>query len=111
MTEDEFITIVAIDRPTLLVWLESGWLRPEGGPGRPDYSEADLARARLVADLGGPMGVNAEGIDIILDLVDQLHGLRGALTALGAAVEAQPDELQHRLHAQLRRRTQVIREL
>ena len=111
MTEDEFIAIVAIDLPTLLVWVESGWLRPAGDASRKSYSDADLARARLVADLGGPMGVNEEGIDIILDLVDQLHGLRAALSAVGDAVDAQPDDIQHQLRALVRRRRYEIREL
>ncbi|MDR3471205.1 MAG: chaperone modulator CbpM [Devosia sp.] len=111
MTEDEFITVVAIDRTTLAVWVESGWLRPADAPAGPVYSEADLARARLVADLAGPMGVNTEGVDIILDLLDQLHGLRAAMRVLGEVVEAQPEDLQHRLKAATRRRLGRVREL
>ena len=57
------------------------------------------------------MGVNEEGIDIILDLVDQLHGLRAALSAVGDAVDAQPDDIQHQLRALVRRRRYEIREL
>jgi chaperone modulatory protein CbpM len=39
----------------------------------------DLARARLILDLRGAMGINDEGIDVILHLVDQIYGLRCAL--------------------------------
>jgi chaperone modulatory protein CbpM len=62
------------------VWIEAGWLRPPGGAG---LSEVDLARAQLIHDLTVHLGINDEGVPVILDLIDQLHGLRLALrTAL-----------------------------
>ncbi len=39
----------------------------------------DLARAGLIHDLKHNMGVNDEGLDVILHLIDQMHGLRRAL--------------------------------
>ena len=51
-------------------------------------SEVDVARARLIRQLLGEMGVNAEGVGIILDLVDQVHGLRSALRRTTAAYAA-----------------------
>lgn len=111
MTEDEFITVVAIDRDTLSVWIESGWLRPEGSPVERRFSEMDLARARLVADLGGPLGVNQEGIDIILDLIDQLHGLRAVVEGFGQTLEAQPEDIRHRFGVAARRLRGRPREL
>ena len=44
-----------------------------------DFTELDLARARLIHDLKHNMGVNDEGLDVILHLIDQMHGLRRAL--------------------------------
>ena len=43
------------------------------------FTEADLARAQLIRDLQHDLGVNREGIGIILNLLDQVHGLRQAL--------------------------------
>ena len=43
------------------------------------FSAIDLTRARFTLDLQGPMGVNEEGIAVILHLVDQIYGLRLAL--------------------------------
>jgi len=43
------------------------------------FSEADLARANLIRDLTQDLGVNDEGVGVILSLVDQVHGLRKAL--------------------------------
>ena len=56
------------------------------------FSEADLARARLIRDLKTDMGVNDEGVTVILDLVDQVHGLRRILRELLSAVYAQSED-------------------
>lgn len=37
---------------------------------------------RLIHDLKSDLGANDEGIDVILHLMDQLHGLRNALAQL-----------------------------
>jgi len=47
-----------------------------------DFSDMDVARARLIRDLKIDLGVNDEGVDVILHLLDQLHGLRRVLEAL-----------------------------
>ena len=39
----------------------------------------DLARANLIHDLKDKMGVNDEGLGVILHLLDQMHALRRAL--------------------------------
>jgi chaperone modulatory protein CbpM len=44
------------------------------------FSEVDLALAKLIRDLTRDLGVNGEGVGVILDRVDQVHGLRMALT-------------------------------
>ena len=43
------------------------------------FSEADLACAELIRDLMQDLGVNDEGVGVILNLLDQMHGLRRAL--------------------------------
>jgi chaperone modulatory protein CbpM len=67
------------DEETLRAWVAAGWITIEesaiGGP----LSEADEARCNLICDLSQEMGVNDDGIDVILNLIDQIHGLRRAL--------------------------------
>ncbi len=46
------------------------------------FSEGNVARAQLILDLKREMGVNDEGIGIILSLIDQMHGLRRVLREL-----------------------------
>jgi chaperone modulatory protein CbpM len=75
----EFLARTKLDRGTLEVWIKEEWLVPSAAA--PDYgfSEVDLARAQLIRDLMDDLGVNAEGVGIILSLVDQVHGLRNVL--------------------------------
>ena len=79
MTPDDFCIRLGIERTTLQLWLDEGWLVPQQTDEDFGLSEMDLARARLVQHLGARAGVNAEGISIVLDLVDQIHGLRSML--------------------------------
>jgi chaperone modulatory protein CbpM len=84
MTLDEFCQVLEIEQASLQVWIDEGWLRqrtgaPEDHFTAGDISDVDLARARLIRHLLDDMGVNPEGVGIILDLIDQVHGLRGAL--------------------------------
>jgi chaperone modulatory protein CbpM len=79
ITKLEFLERARIDPPTLEVWIEEEWLIPTRSAPEPVFSEADLARAKLIHDLIDDMGVNAEGVGVVLSLLDQLHGLRRAM--------------------------------
>ena len=70
---------VGIQQAALDAWIEAGWLRPERARNDWRFSTIDLARVQFILDLSGPMGVNDEGVDVILGLLDQIHGLRRAL--------------------------------
>jgi chaperone modulatory protein CbpM len=101
--ELEFCLQLKIEASELDLWLEHGWLEPQGSVGKERFREADLARARLILDLFRNMGVNEEGIDIVMELVDQLHGVRGALKDLIAAIAQEDVMIQRRLLAALER--------
>jgi chaperone modulatory protein CbpM len=89
MEAEKFVVHARIDVHTLETWVEAGWLVPGQLEGGVHYSDVDLARAHLINDLTG-LGVNEAGVPIVLDLVDQLHGLRRALHhALAAARSGQ----------------------
>ena len=88
METSEFLVHTRIDARSLEMWIEAGWLAPRRTDEAPDFSDVDLARALLILDLR-QLGVNDEGIPVILDLVDQLHGLRRVLRHLLSAAQAQ----------------------
>jgi chaperone modulatory protein CbpM len=82
MNKQQFLTSMGLQVQTLELWLEQRWLIPDRTSDEMGFADADVARAHLIQDLKGDFGVNDEGIDVILHLVDQLHGLRGALAQL-----------------------------
>ena len=67
------------DEETLRAWAAAGWISIEESEAGGPLSEADEARCNLICDLQRDIGVNDEGIDVILNLLDQIHGLRRAL--------------------------------
>lgn len=79
-----------IDVQRLRIFIDRGWISPPVIEGRPVFRDVDMARAALVADLADEMGVNDEGVDLVLDLLDQLYGLRLAFGNLIDALEVQP---------------------
>jgi chaperone modulatory protein CbpM len=79
ITEREFLERARLDRATLSIWIEEEWLIPGRTAHELAFSEMDLARANLIHDLKDKMGVNDEGLGVILHLLDQMHALRRAL--------------------------------
>ena len=82
MNKQEFLTSAGLEMQTLDLWLEQRWLIPDQTFGGINFTDVDLARARLILDLKTGFRINDDGIDVILHLMDQLHGLRRALDQL-----------------------------
>ena len=101
MQHDEFLIRARLDGNVLEGWVAAGWLTPNAEEGMQQFSELDVARARLIQDLRRDIGVNDAGVGVILDLIDQLHGLRRTLGHLLTALQAQPQELRARLAVDL----------
>ena len=79
MTQEQFIATSGVQIQTLEFWIEQEWLVPDQMPSGPTFTEVEVVGARLIQDLTSNLGVNEEGVDIILHLMDQIHGLRRAL--------------------------------
>lgn len=84
MNKQEFLNSAGLQIGMLDFWIEQQWLIPEETADGAAFSDVDLARAHFIRDLKADLGVNDEGVDVILHLVDQLHGLRRALEQLHA---------------------------
>ena len=82
MNKQQFLNSASLEVQTLDVWLEQRWLIPEETAAGENFSDMDVARAHFIRDLKADFGVNDEGVDVILHLVDQLHGLRRVLEQL-----------------------------
>lgn len=92
MDASTFCLRAGLDTATLEAWIEAGYVRRE-------LSEADLARALLVHDLIDDLGVNEEGVEVVLDLLDQLHEARGALRRVLRVLAQEDRRLLERVRA------------
>src|SRR3981189_847103 len=101
MERREFLQAAQLESGALEAWIEAGWLLPRARGEAEPFSGIDLARVQLIRDLG-ELGVNDEGIPVILDLVDQLHGLRRTLRDLLSMIGAQPEAMRRGIVAGLR---------
>jgi chaperone modulatory protein CbpM len=82
LSKQEFLTASGVQVETLEFWLVQEWLIPEQTGAETRFSDGDVARARLIQNLKTDLGVNDEGVDVALHLLDQLHGMRHALARL-----------------------------
>jgi chaperone modulatory protein CbpM len=97
MDDHEFRVRACLEVEALEAWVAAGWLARSAGAAGQDFTEIDVARAHLIHDLRRDIGVNDEGIGVILDLIDKLHGMRRTLGNLLSAIQAQPDDVRQRL--------------
>jgi chaperone modulatory protein CbpM len=94
ITRQEFLVRADLDHDTLEAWIAEEWIIPSGADPEAVFTEADLARAHLIRDLRGDLEVNDAGVGVILNLVDQMHGLRKMLGDLLKSMHAKPGEPQ-----------------
>lgn len=79
ISKAEFLTRTRLDHETVELWIGEEWLVPVQTDPEVAFTEADVSRAGLIRDLTADLGVNAEGVGIVLHLLDQVHSLRRTL--------------------------------
>jgi chaperone modulatory protein CbpM len=79
------LTTVHVER-----WVARGLLRPSGDADSWTFETIDVARTRLLTELTGDLGLDDEAVGMVIDLVDQVHTLRGQLDMIGRAIAEQP---------------------
>jgi chaperone modulatory protein CbpM len=82
ITLQEFLIRAHLEHESVETWIAAGWLVPPQTEPEPMFSDVDLARAQLIRDLREDLGVNDEGVSVILHLLDQMHGLRRSMQDL-----------------------------
>ncbi|MEQ9332112.1 chaperone modulator CbpM [Thalassobaculum sp.] len=85
----------------LLLWVDEGLVCPDVRQGGLVFAEVDVARLRLLVTLEAELGVEPDTVPVVVDLLDQIHGLRRALRTLGEAVARQPEPVRAEIRAAL----------
>jgi chaperone modulatory protein CbpM len=90
-------------------WIARGLLRPVDIAGAAmaggvccGFTDIDAARIGLLCELSDELMFDDEALDTVVDLVDQVHGLRHQLAAFTQAIAQQPDDVQRAIAAALR---------
>jgi chaperone modulatory protein CbpM len=92
ISAQEFLLRARLEHHSLEAWIAAGWLIPPQTDPELAFSDVDLARAQLIRDLRDDLGVNDEGISVVLHLLDQVHGLRRSMQELLDAMRAARQE-------------------
>ena len=92
--------LVGMHPQTLRIYEAKGLVRPKRTPGNTRlYSEADLARLRLIQELTTKLGLNLAGVETVLKLRDEVQRLRVRMDRL----EREAREAIRDVHKQYRR--------
>jgi MerR family transcriptional regulator/heat shock protein HspR len=92
--------LVGMHPQTLRIYEQKGLVRPKRTAGNTRlYSEADLARLKLIQRLTTELGLNLAGVEIVLDLEDQLRKMQARMDRL----EREMRERVEQVHKQYRR--------
>jgi chaperone modulatory protein CbpM len=92
------LTTVHVER-----WVARGLLRPRDSGASWSFEQVDVARARLLAELGDDIGFDDDTVETVVYLIDQIHTLRGQLGLLARAIADQPPATQEAIAVALRR--------
>ena len=84
-------------RETLHIWIKRGWVAPLRQRGNYRFREIDVARIRLIHEFHTELEIGEDALDVILPLLDQVHGLRRQLHRLAKAIDAEPEEVRRRV--------------
>ena len=76
----------------LRVWVQQDLIKPADRAAEA-FSEADAARATLICNLEDELGFAEEDVPVLLNLIDQIHGLRSELMVVLAALEDLPADV------------------
>ena len=88
ISKQEFLVRAQLEGETLEAWIQEEWLIPGESADEVTFSDADVARVQLIRDLKNDLGINDEGVGVVLNLVDQVHGLRRVLTEVLRSVRS-----------------------
>lgn len=102
ITFDAVIRLIGdLQAEELRRWIAERWVRPESAAEGYVFQEVDIARVRLIHDLRYDLAIDEEAMPVVLQLLDQVYGLRRRLRAIAEAIDAQPETVRETLRARI----------
>ena len=83
----------------LAAFLEADLVSPTATAAGPHFRVVDLARLELLCELADHFDMDGDALGVVIGLIDQLHDTRRHLRAMALAMEAEPQDLRHRIGA------------
>lgn len=106
MTEEELLNLIeGLSAGDLQRFVAAGLVRPNANaPTAQRFFAVDVARVRLIRELESDLMLDAEALPVVLQLIDQIHGLHRQMQCLAEALEVLPSDMRERLAQALRDR-------
>ena len=103
--QDVIARVQSLTMTRFRIWVSQGLIKP-ADEATQSYSEADIARADLIRTLEDELGFAEEDVPVLLNLIDQIHGLRSELRGLLEVLDELPPEMRStvRMRIESRRR-------
>lgn len=86
----EIAQTYGVSTADLTLWIERRWVLPLRQDGDFAFGETDLARVGMIAELRRDVGIDDEAMPVVLNLLDQLYGMRRHVRRLITALDALP---------------------
>lgn len=97
-TEEEVLVRVGpLTREHLSRFVTARMVHPSEGERGRIFRPADLARLELLCDLCDAFEMQDDALDLVMSLIDQLHGVRAELKAVMDALSREPEEVRTRV--------------
>ena len=103
VTIDAVLAECDVEQGELTAWIAQQWVLPSEQQGSYFFSDADLARVKLIVELRRDLAINDEAMPVVLQLLDQIYALRRTMSDLQHAIARMPDEVRDELEHYLRR--------
>lgn len=93
-TEEQVIeTVGPLTRTRLHSFVEAECVAPQRDGPEPVFTDADVARIELLCELRDDLDIGEEALPVVMNLLDQVHGLRRELRRMALAIERQPEDV------------------
>lgn len=98
----EVISVVdGLDEARLRHLVGAQIIHPVQQDGNDMLRESDIARLRLCCELGDTFDLHGDALGLVMDLVDEMHGLRGEMRTVMSALEEESEDLRSRLRSRI----------